>query len=685
MKRIWVYDIEILLNCHTATFLAIDNQEVRQFVIHKSRNDFSEYIKFLQTEISGLIGFNNINYDYPILHYLLTFPSIETTFDYCFHPGIPSIEEKEDDINWLTRLIYDKSNNIIDSEWSSIPDDRVLIPQLDLYRTNHFDNVSKRTSLKKLEIVIDFPNVEDMPFKPSHYVEDNEVEQILSYNLNDVLATYEFYKLNIDEIEMRRSLGKEFGIDVSNANEPKIGSEIFAKLLSESMGISIKNLKKLRTYRESINLSDCIIPEIHFSNSIFTDLLNDYKSKVIVETKNAIEESVEYKGFTYDYGLGGLHGCIEPGVYKAEDGYVIHDIDVASFYPNIAINNGFKPEHLGETFTTIYNRVYHERKSAPKGSAKNGGLKLAINGVFGKSNDEYSFFYDPMFTMQITVNGQLLLTMLAEKIVDNIECTLLQANTDGITLKYKSEYSDKVFEIMKWWEDLTKLQLESAYYKLMVIRDVNNYLAVGIDNKPKYKGAFEIVPMANGKKVYWKNISMRIVPMALSEYYINNIPIEDTIINHTNIYNFCMRVSANKGWWLEERYYDQEPIIPIFNNKDEQIEFVKEYEWIESGNLFTKEGLDKGVRLSTALNQSIEELKKTYQISNKLSKNVRYYVSTNGNTFIKCNEDGRETSVEKGYLSTVFNRYVEKPMSEYNINYDYYINECNKIIKKIEK
>ena len=81
----------------------------------------------------------------------------------------------------------------------------------------------------------------------------------------------------------------------------------------------------------------------------------------------------------------------------------------------------------------------------------------------------------------------------------------------------------------------------------------------------------------------------------------------------------------------------------------------------------------------------IEELKKTYQISNKLSKNVRYYVSTNGNTFIKCCEDGRETSVEKGYLSTVFNRYIEKPMSEYNINYDYYINECNKIIKKIEK
>jgi hypothetical protein len=271
--------------------------------------------------------------------------------------------------------------------------------------------------------------------------------------------------------------------------------------------------------------------------------------------------------------------------------------------------------------------------------------------------------------------------LIEEMELNNIH--VVSANTDGIVCLFDKSLNDKYYEICHNWEKIVGNsemgQLEYKDYKFLAQTSVNDYIALDTDNTIKRKGDFEI-----DSEIH-KNNSMRIVRIALTNYFINNIPIEDTILNHTNIYHFCKRVKTTKGWWLEERYYDQEPIIPIFNNKDEQIEFVKEYDWIESGNLFTKENLDKGVRLSTALNQSIEELKKTYQISNKLSKNVRYYVSTNGNTFIKCCEDGRETSVEKGYLSTVFNRYVEKPMSEYNINYDYYINECNKIIKKIEK
>ncbi len=631
MKSIYVYDIETLSNFHCATFMKLDNKEIRQFVIHKSRNDFTEYIKFLQTQVSGLIGFNNLDYDYPILHDLLKEQYLYQ--DILSYKYISEGEERlAEDI--ITDFIYNKSNEIINSEWSSIPEWKTLIPQLDLYKINHFDNNSKRTSLKTLEITMDFHNVEDLPFQPDHIVQDNEVEKILLYNLNDVEATYEFYKLNINDIEMRKALSKEFGVKLINANEPKIGSEIFAKLLSEEMNIPIKYLKQLRTYRESINLNECILPYIDFSTDEFKNLLINYKSKIVIETKNSIEESIVYKNFKYDFGLGGLHGCIKPGVYKINKNEVIHDIDVSSFYPNIAIINNFKPNHLGESFTTIYNKIYQERKSAPKGSAKNGGLKLAINGVFGKSNDKNSFLYDPMFTMQITVNGQLLLAMLAEKLVENIECTLLQINTDGITLKYNKIYSEKVLNIMKWWENLTKLSLESSYYKLMVIRDVNNYLALDINNKIKYKGAFEIIPMANGKKVYWKNISMRIVPIALEKYFINNIPIEETILNHTNIYHFCKRVKLVKGWWLEER-------------------------WIEYDTNENK--------------------------SNKLSKNVRYYVSTNGKSFIKCHEDGREISVEKGWVNTSFNRYKELSISEYNINYDYYINECNKIIKKITK
>jgi hypothetical protein len=274
MNKIWVYDLEIFKCFHCATFLNRDNSnEIKQFVIHSSRNDFDEYINFLETEVSGLIGFNNLYFDYPVIHYILQ------------NKEWFSFSRIED----ITDKIYKHTQIVLQSEFSEIPEWKTLIPQLDLYRINHFDNATKRTSLKAVEIAMNFHNVVDLPFEFDHIVQDDEVQQILDYNLNDVLATYEFYKLNIEEIEMRKALSKEFGINLLNANEPKIGSEIFAKLLSEEMNISIRELKQMRTYRNGIKLKNCILPYIKFSSKEFTNLLEDYKSRNITETKNAIE------------------------------------------------------------------------------------------------------------------------------------------------------------------------------------------------------------------------------------------------------------------------------------------------------------------------------------------------------------------------------------------------------------
>src|SRR4030042_3221924 len=260
MKSVWIFDLEVFKNFHSATFLNRDSKDIKQFVVHKSRNDFDEYVKFLEEEVSGLIGFNNLKFDYPIIHYIL--------------------ENKDflqinSDI--ATENIFHHTSNILNMEFSEVPYWKIKIPQLDLYRINHFDNKSKRTSLKAVEIAINLENVDDTPFKFEHKVQDNEVQRILEYNLNDVIATYEFYKLNIDEIEMRKELSREYKIDLLNANEPKIGSEIFAKLLSEEMNIPIKELKKMRTYRSSINLNDCILPYIKFANKEFNELLEIYK------------------------------------------------------------------------------------------------------------------------------------------------------------------------------------------------------------------------------------------------------------------------------------------------------------------------------------------------------------------------------------------------------------------------
>ena len=42
-------------------------------------------------------------------------------------------------------------------------------------------------------------------------------------------------------------------------------------------------------------------------------------------------------------------------------------------------------------------------------------------------------------------------------------------------------------------------------------------------------------------------------------------------------------------------------------------------------------------------------------------------------------EDGREILLNVGKVATIFNKYEEKKMEDYNIDYSFYIAEANKI------
>lgn len=615
-KKVWIFDIEQFQNFHSCTFMNRDDiTEIKQFVICESRNDFVDYYLFLKNECAGLIGFNNVNFDYPLIHFFISFME-----------GYPAGRELLPDT--LNKFLYEETQRIVKAEYSSIPEYETRIPQLDLFRIHHFDNKNKRTSLKAIEIAINFENVQDLPFEPDHIVETDEIDQILEYNLNDVKATREFYLLTMDAIDMRKKLGSKYKLNLRNANDPKIGQEIFGHEIAKRKDWRYKYLKELRTYRHYIRFNECILPYIEFRSNEFKTLLEELKSMEITTTYDAFNKSVIFKGFKYDYGTGGIHGCIEPGVYKAEGDIIIMDIDVKSYYPNLAIENKFFPQHLGEDFVEVYRDLFLQRLQAQKekDQATNSGLKLALNGTFGKSNDKFSLFYDPKYFIQITINGQLLLTMLAEEIALDIPTAeFLQVNTDGITVRIPETEKEMLEMICKSWEQKTRLILEFKQYSMMVIRDVNNYMAVDTTGKPKYKGCFEITPQQNGAVAYNKDWSMRVVPKALDAYYRYGTPIEDFIRNHDNIFDFCLGFRAREGWELYRTY-------------------------IECG----------------------------YKIKEKLQRTIRYYVSNNGDSITKENDDSI-IQLEAGYACTLFNRYIKREMSEYNINYSYYISQANKI------
>jgi hypothetical protein len=627
-RNVWVYDIETLKSCFTYTGFNIDTEEIVQYVLHKDRWDCNNLIMHLKT-CKGHIGFNNVNFDYPVIHFILTTINKDSSREFIIkeiHDKATSIIEEQNQKNFVTSV--------------SIKESETLIPQLDLFKIWHYNNKARSTSLKSLEISMNYPNVMEMPIDHKRTdISFDEIPPILEYNLNDVLATYEFYKKSLDKIKLRKSLITQFNIPCINWSDSRIGEQLILKLYTNKTKTNPWDIKKMRTYRSSINLSECILPYIKFKSNEFTNLLNKLKSKVIKETKGSIAESVIYKGFKYDYGTGGIHGCIKAGVYEADEDYIIIDADVASLYPSLSITNGFYIEHLGKEFVEVYEEIIKLRLEAKK--AKNtvlaDGFKLAANSVYGKSNDINSFLYDPKFTMCITLNGQLLLTMLAEELVDKIKnMIVLQINTDGITLKIPNnqESINTYYNICKNWEQQTKLQLEYVEYSKMVIRDVNNYLAITTQGKVKYKGAFEVDKVVGSEPAYHKDNSFRIIPYALSEFFVKNIPIKDTIMNHTNIYDFCGRQKFGR---------DSYGMIHYLGYKD---------------NLPT-------------------------EIVEKQQKNVRYYISNKGATFIKYYTKGTSECIHVGQRVNIFNNYIKKEFNEYDINYKFYIHEANKEVNNI--
>lgn len=376
-------------------------------------------------------------------------------------------------------------------------------------------------------------------------------------------------------------------------------------------------------------------------------------------SKKLEANSILFHGIIIHYGIGGLHACIKPGIYSTTETEEVLDIDVAGYYPNIVYKHGIKekiyPHHLGELFVSIVGDIINERAKYPKGSAINNGLKLAGNGgVFGASKDKFTPIYDIQYFLKIVVTGQLMILRLVEDICTQMQCKIIQINTDGITLIIPKVLKQQCLDICHLWEQWSLMQLEYVVYKTMWIRDVNNYIALSDKNKTKYKGCYEI------DKELHKNNSMKVIRIAVADYFIKNIPIQETIQNHTNILDFCKRLKASSGWKVEYHYVEE------FEKKIQYLSKNVRY-FVSKGNgsLYKR-------KLST-----IQE-KKEDDINDLIQQGVLF----NYEDEIRTKE--QFIGVEAGQSVTIFNKRYDIPIKEYRIDYQYYIREANKLIQDIE-
>lgn len=468
----WVYDLETYPNVFTAAFEHVDAGLKLSFEISSWRDDsleLMEFLQFLRHNGSRLIGFNNIGFDYPILHMFMKMGKAEANTLYQKAAAIIGSQiDDESDARWAHQVF---------------PGDR-FIPQIDLFKIHHFDNRARSTGLKALEFNMRSKNISDLPFKVGTELTREQVPVLRRYNAHDVSETVKFYHHTKDMIKFREELSDKYpDQDWINFNDTKIGKQYFIMEL-EKAGIPCyeygsEGRKPRQTKRPFLQLKDAILPWIEFVDPEFTRVLNWFKDQTITETKGVFKDiTATVQGFDFVFGTGGIHGSVENRIVESDDKRIIVDLDVASYYPNLAIANDFYPQHLGRSFCDIYKHLYEMRKHHKKGSAQNAMLKLALNGVYGDSNSQFSPFYDPLYTMKITLNGELLLCMLAEKLRSVPGLEMLQANTDGVSVYLPRDNMGLLEQATLEWETLTKLSLEKSTYSKMFIRDVNNYIAV---------------------------------------------------------------------------------------------------------------------------------------------------------------------------------------------------------------
>lgn len=630
----YVYDLETYQNMFCGVFNSEGQEKV--FEISARKNDLEELLKFYTPEnIRYCIGFNNIRFDAQVLHYIYKNKDV-------FKHTVGSE---------ICRYIYDFVQELIQitnsGDFPPYAEWHFKVAQIDLFLMNHYDNKNKMTSLKWVEFSINHPLVQDLPYKFDMPLKADTFDLVIEYCKNDVNATRNFAAECLDLIKLRLSQQTQYpDLNLLNKPDSSVGEAMFLHFMSESMGIPKKELKKMRTNRGKISTKDLLLPYINFKTPEFQKVLDYYNNatyglmgynKKGEHVRLSLETTTKFEGINFDFGEGGIHASWDNRIFESDDEYDIVDIDVTSYYPNLAIENGYRPEHLGEAFSRVYKNIFEQRKQYPKGSIENMSYKIILNGSYGKFGDAYSFLYDPKVMLQICVNGQLLIAMLCERLSFIQGVQIIQANTDGVTIRIPKKNRPEMDSLCSRWEKMTSLQLEYAEYKKMVISNVNNYMAQTTDGKIKDKGALYLV-----NPEFHKNRSQRIVQIALRKYFFEGIPIRDFIESYLE--------SSEKGSeWDAKKQKFAVPFNGIYD-----FCLGKKVQW----------------------NQKFVILKGMSE-KNIGQKVIRYYITRDKATMMKKYSDGRIEAVNKGYNARLFQNYEKK--SDYGLNYEYYINECYKV------
>lgn len=557
-KIVYVYDIEVFQNIFHCSVKNTETNDIYKFEISERKNQLRELVKFFKqvdkyitwgdyytTNINipaNIIfcGYNNLHYDNPIINYIIEYE------DKLMQYNIPTICSS---IFNLSKTITASSEDNID-EWKHWKY-QIWFDTFDILTMLYSNKL--RVGLKEIQVTMQYPNVQEFVCDWTKPLPLEDFDSMIDYNINDIESTSELLNRCKKDVDLRIAIEDEYGVRVLSKDGVNIGMKILTQKYLEKTGLTWWDIKDLRSPMSVIPLKDVILPFIKYDSPILQRVLEDMKNQIVSPGRKGYENKFVFNNLRYSVGVGGIHSVNSPEIIIPRDDEMLIDIDVASLYPSMLIEYEFYPKHLGKEFLEVYKQIKDERIEAKHNGdkVKNETLKLALNGLSGNLQNEHNFCYSPFAVMQIRINGQLLLLMLAEKLTQ-IGCRIVQANTDGLFVLLKKDAYSKVNSICREWEQLTKLTLEEDRFKAMYQYAINDYFAITEDNKVKEKGMF-ITTVKLGK-----GLTPKIIPKAVISFFKDGISVEDTIKNCTDIRDFLMSEKTGKQWHVEYMNEEQQ-------------------------------------------------------------------------------------------------------------------------------
>lgn len=636
-KIVYVYDIEVFPNVFHCTVKNTETGELHKFEISCRRNQLDELVEFFHTVNTKytfgdlyttdikldtnilFCGYNNLHYDNAIINYIID------CYNIMKYKGYRDICRS---VFNLSKVITTSSedDNSAWRKWKYM----ICFDSFDILTMLYSNKL--RVGLKEIQVTMQYKNVQEFVADWQADLPENQIDSMIDYNINDVNSTEELLNRCKKDIDLRIAIEDEYGVRVLSKDGVNIGMKILTQKYLEKTGQTWWDIKDLRSPMSVIPLNNVILPFIKYDSPILTRVLNDMKSQIVSPGRKGYENKFVFEGLQYSVGVGGIHSVNKPEIIIPKEDEMLIDIDVASLYPSMLIEYEFYPKHLGPEFLEVYKQIKDERIEAKHNGnkVKNETLKLALNGLSGNLQNEHNFCYSPFAVMQIRINGQLLLLMLAEKLTQ-LGCRIVQANTDGLFVLLKKDVYSKVNNVCREWEQLTRLTLEEERFKAMYQYAINDYFAITEDDKVKEKGMF-ITTVKLGK-----GLTPKIIPKAVINFFKNGVPVEETIKGCKDIRDFLMSEKTGKQWHVE------------YNNKEQQ-----------------------------RTNRFYASTNGAYLWKWKEKDTNRFDIS------IPCPTEKQYQNMLTASGVTLLNYLDDKPIEERKINYRYYIMEAYKIIRELK-